>query len=389
MGEEGGACYMHSSRIAWNEYNSLPLLRKSLFTAIMIVAVISITIVTQAYANPPPGWRSYPDSQDLIYEPLDLRFPARIGDLVRVNPTTYDSQGLDVSIGYNSTKVHLVITLYIYLRSYYEHSDIESHFQYCIKEIQRKRPNSVVISQESTIFPIGGAEVIGLKAFVRYNGGLPSGEWGSYAVLLPYGERFVLLRASFLRGDLEKVVESVWIIVKDLMWTLRFPIEYISQTSREYTPISEWEKREYENSDREVFPDDVRESVDNYRTTTVAWTGVIEDVRIDEKEQFSEVSFLCRHFYYDWIEYFGPQTEHIFLSSKGEGQFSVSWRVKKGTPSTSFDDVGDLLIAFGKPIRIENDVIYLDTTYIRGIDQTYFKHSDAVYEFNKRTKTHD
>ena len=356
--------------------------------AMLLMIVTSMTMAQMAYANLPEGWQSDPDSQDLIYQPLNMRFATHIGDMVRVNPFTYDSKGLDVSIGYNHTKAWVVMTLYIYLRSYYQHPDLGSHFRYCLEEAKRGHKNSVVVSEESTTFPIGPAVVMGLNGFLRYE--VDGIEWGSYVVLLPYGERYLLLRVSFLGGDRENVVKSVLALMNDFMTVLQFPMQHISQNSRDYTPISEREKREYEKADLEVFPDDVRDSFDSCRSKTIAWAGVIEDVKTEEKEDFTVVSFLCRHYYFNWIEYFGVQSERIYLSSKGEGQFYLYLRMKKETSIASYlDDVGDLMIAYGKLIRVEKDIIYLNPTYIRGIDQIYFGHFDSVYESNERIRTHE
>jgi hypothetical protein len=203
------------------------------FVAILILGATCFLISCTSFQRAtdegslPPGWRADTESTDLVYEPLGIHFPAKIRDWVRVDPITYDSEGLDVSVGYNATEAPLIVDLYIYLRSYYHPSDLEGHFQYCIEEIKRDKPGSRVISQEPTDFPIGSAEVSGLKAFVRQRKG--NDELGSYAVLLPYGERFVYLRVTFAGGDQDHVVQGVWEIMKVFMKGINFPLEPLSK----------------------------------------------------------------------------------------------------------------------------------------------------------------
>jgi hypothetical protein len=73
----------------------------------------------------------------------------------------------------------------------------------------------------------------------------------------------------------------------------------------EYTPGTQWEQREYDKADESIYPDDIRENIDEYREQLIIWPGIIVDndtrVSVDEVE----ITFLLEHHYYDWIEDFG------------------------------------------------------------------------------------
>ena len=68
----------------------------------------------------------------------------------------------------------------------------------------------------------------------------------------------------------------------------------ITGGSMEYRPLNAKEKEAFDKSDRTVFPDDVRQALDKYKETTVAWTGIIEEIRMIETEGYIERIILCR-----------------------------------------------------------------------------------------------
>lgn len=149
----------------------------------------------------------------------------------------------------------------------------------------------------------------------------------------------------------------------------------VAGCTRVYEPISEWEQTEFDKANRNVYPDDVRENVDLYKTTTVAWTGLIKQVEVVQTNEGPDVIYLLEHHYYDWIEDFGAQSEHIFLSPRGEGDFMTTWELSKDTTAAELEDITDathLLIVYGLPLSIEGDRIILDASYVRGIDRRYY-----------------
>jgi hypothetical protein len=142
--------------------------------------------------------------------------------------------------------------------------------------------------------------------------------------------------------------------------------------TRFYEPISDWEKGEFDKADRSVYPEDVRHDFSQYQSITVAWTGTIEDVQVKETPEGPDVMYLLNHHYYDWIEDFSPRPERILLSPRGEGQFKTTWGLKPGTQLEEFTDPSQLLIVYGIPISLENEVIIIDASYVRGINKRFY-----------------
>ena len=73
---------------------------------------------------------------------------------------------------------------------------------------------------------------------------------------------------------------------------------------------------------RDVWRSDVRKDLSKHTTTLVAWTGVVAERRMfpDGKA----MGFVIEHHYWDWVEDFGLQREHLFLSPRGEGKFAIT-----------------------------------------------------------------
>ena len=101
---------------------------------------------------------------------------------------------------------------------------------------------------------------------------------------------------------------------------------------------------------------EVRKNLEEYRDVTLAWAGIILEVETRELSDCYKVTLLLEHFYYDWIENFGPQKEIIFLSTHGEGKFRTKWLIKKSTNISSYKiDVGKMVIAYGMPQSVLQD----------------------------------
>ena len=142
-----------------------------------------------------------------------------------------------------------------------------------------------------------------------------------------------------------------------------------------YHPVSDWEQGEFDKADFSVYPDDVRENRTKYQSTTLAWPGIIVESELNEYDTYLEENYLLEHHYYDWLEDFSPFPERIWLSPRGEGLFKTSWRLKKEANLSEiqeFSEPGVLLIVYGKAISIENDIIEVEASYIRGILEEYY-----------------
>ncbi len=144
--------------------------------------------------------------------------------------------------------------------------------------------------------------------------------------------------------------------------------------SRQYQPISEWENQFYQAIDKSVFPDDVRENIQQHEDTLVGWVGIIEKYMTDEtNEEYNVIAYYLRHHYYDWIEDFDAENRPIKLSSDGEGYFVCYYYVKKDADLNALtkDPIGDCLINYGYPVEIEDEVITVSTEYLRIIPKDY------------------
>ena len=152
-------------------------------------------------------------------------------------------------------------------------------------------------------------------------------------------------------------------------------VTFTAQT-RFYNPASEWEQSLYDVADRSVWPDDVRNSFEDYSDTKVAWTGIVENFSVDESfDEYNVLWLYAKHHYYDWIEDLFYSTP-ILLSPSGEGHFVTYWVLNKQADLTSLtEDLKDMLIiAYGTPFQISDDEdkdVYISGEYVRFIDDIY------------------
>ena len=131
-----------------------------------------------------------------------------------------------------------------------------------------------------------------------------------------------------------------------------------------------WESEPY------VYPDDVREEITSYQSTTIAWPGIVKDTEVYQTNEAITIVWVLEHHYYDWIEDLSVQQERIFLSPRGEGLFTTEWLLENDTTQSQIEKVtepGYLLIAYGTPVAIkDNSIIDVDATYIRGIGKDWY-----------------
>jgi hypothetical protein len=142
-----------------------------------------------------------------------------------------------------------------------------------------------------------------------------------------------------------------------------------------YQPISDWEQSEFDKADFSVYPDDVREDISKYQSTILAWPGIVVESELNEYDTYFEGIYLLEHHYYDWLEDISPFPEKIWLSPRGEGFFKTSWEYNKEGPVSELEEIGEpgvLLIVYGKAISIEDDIIELETSYIRAIRKQFY-----------------
>jgi hypothetical protein len=163
---------------------------------------------------------------------------------------------------------------------------------------------------------------------------------------------------------------------------LLFVSSFIYSQSRHYKPISERENQFYQIIDKKVWPNDVVENIDNYKSILVGWVGIIEKIMIDESNtEYNIIGFYVKHHYFDWIEDFGIKDKPINLSSDGEGYFVCYYYAKKEDDINELtkDVVGDCIINYGNPSEIDDGVIILTTQYLRIIPKVYVNQNWIKY----------
>ena len=154
---------------------------------------------------------------------------------------------------------------------------------------------------------------------------------------------------------------------------------------RRYQPVSMLENEIYQQIDKRIWPDDVRNNIEKYKKSKIAWVGVVEEFMTDfTNPEYNLIRFYLKHHYYNWMENLEPQRKPIDLSTIGEGYFVCYYILGKETDSEDIakDFVGEVIINYGSPIGIlENNAIEMSTDYLRIIDKEYVRFGGA-YERN-------
>jgi hypothetical protein len=135
-----------------------------------------------------------------------------------------------------------------------------------------------------------------------------------------------------------------------------------------YIPQSSKERAAFVRASTDLQPNDIRNDFQSMRAREVAWVGVIEDIQYRETERTVQVAFRVDHRYFDWKDHGSSHPYH--LSKEGEGIFMAGWVVKKPTRISYLRTLakpGDMLVVYGKPYGMKNNIIQLAATAIRPI----------------------
>lgn len=79
--------------------------------------------------------------------------------------------------------------------------------------------------------------------------------------------------------------------------------------SRSYQPVSDWKKQEYDKEDFSIYPDDVRDNITRYQSTTIAWASIIKDAKVIRTPERPDICYVLENYYYGWIEDINPQSQ--------------------------------------------------------------------------------
>ena len=120
-----------------------------------------------------------------------------------------------------------------------------------------------------------------------------------------------------------------------------------------YRPASRAQTALARRADRDVYPQDVRDSLARYSSVLIAWPGIVR--RVDSAAVSDSITLVVEHHYFDWKEDHGCQRELYFVSPRGEGVFTLKLpRVASRTSTfTGHPAMGALVIAYGSPIAID------------------------------------
>jgi hypothetical protein len=141
-----------------------------------------------------------------------------------------------------------------------------------------------------------------------------------------------------------------------------------------YRPKGGREKAAFTRVDRLIGPKLVLEDFETHRDVEVAWAGIIEDIQYNETERTIQVAFKVGHRGFDWIDHGGGRPYQ--LSGVGEGHFVAGWVVPKPASINylkALAGAGDMIVIYGKPYQVKDDVIQLAATALRIVDDGDFE----------------
>jgi hypothetical protein len=166
----------------------------------------------------PAGWRLDPESASLVHADSGLAFPPQWSGMIRGSPTTYDSEGLNVSIGYNGPENRLALTLYVYPPTYGGSPDPEQHFEGAVGAAVQSHPGAQVERAVRMELPLGNASAAGFSAFLHWPDQF--GEAGSFVILIPRQDRFLKVRATFALDQDREAIKKAWEAVSGFLRSL-------------------------------------------------------------------------------------------------------------------------------------------------------------------------
>src|SRR4051812_46969455 len=94
--------------------------------------------------------------------------------------------------------------------------------------------------------------------------------------------------------------------------------------TQSYKGFSSAEEQYFKQASKEIYPNDVRNNLEKYQSSKIAWPGVITEVRTTDQSGTAELTFVIEHHYYNWLLDYSIQSEKIFLSPRGEGVFRTT-----------------------------------------------------------------
>lgn len=149
-----------------------------------------------------------------------------------------------------------------------------------------------------------------------------------------------------------------------------------------YQPQSHWEEWAYQQSRNDLHPEDFRQSFRKFKGERVRWTGIIRESEFYENPENYEVILLMEHRYFDWKVEKISSPDLMYPSKSGEGLFQTSWLLKKNADLEYFMERfgrGNLAIVYAMPDTVIDNVVLVESDYIRIIDPSNFQAEQLNY----------
>ena len=124
--------------------------------------------------------------------------------------------------------------------------------------------------------------------------------------------------------------------------------------SKAYEGTSEAERKLLAESQRGVYPNDVRAQPERYTKATLAWPGIVRTV-VPAPRDPAWAQVVIAHHYWDWIEDHSIQKAKAFLSARGEGDF-VCHVERRLLPAVDLHDA--MAIAYVRPVGVKEGVLH-------------------------------
>jgi hypothetical protein len=154
-------------------------------------------------------------------------------------------------------------------------------------------------------------------------------------------------------------------------------------TTRIYKPVSEWENDEKNKIQNNISYGSYING-NNEDAKYVVWTGVIKNIEVVENNDNINLLIVVEQRFYDWIEDFGMQPQHYFISKRSQGLFNTEWKLKKETDiATIKSNIGDMVVVYGEPKNQSDGSIYLKASYVRLISKKLVLEMDDFYPPDK------
>jgi len=162
---------------------------KRVMWMLSIVALVLMVCVCNSFAE------SY------RHPPTGLVFPDQFAGMSKGEVTEFDKDnpGSDVGIGYNLPNITLTIYLYNPSAPDFESPAFKKHFDECVDEIMKVRPNGKKTSEGVVSFRLAPTP---LRAqFASFNGVSNRGEYVSIIYLMVYKDRYLKIRYTYSKDS--------------------------------------------------------------------------------------------------------------------------------------------------------------------------------------------